>query len=115
MTPRWPHIAVALALTLTVVVGPSSAAAPIKIGYIAPLTGIFAQSGKDMLDGLKLALDQANNEVAGRKVELISEDDEGNPATALAKYRKLTTHDKIHVLSGVLLSHIGYGLVQPIE
>jgi branched-chain amino acid transport system substrate-binding protein len=88
---------------------------PIKIGYIGPLTGIFAQSGKDMLDGLKLALDQVNNEVAGRKVELIAEDDEGNPATALAKYRKLTTLDKVHVLDGVLLSHIGYGLVQPIE
>src|SRR5258706_12552920 len=79
---------------------------PIKIGFIGPLTGVFAQSGKDMLEGLKLALDGANNEVAGRKIELVAEDDEGNPATALAKYRKLTTHDRIHVLSGVLLSHI---------
>ena len=97
------------------VVQPALAADPLKIGYLGPLTGIFAQSGKDMLDGLKLALDQAGNEVAGRKIELIAEDDEGNPATALAKYRKLTTLDKVHVLDGVLLSHIGYGLVQPIE
>jgi branched-chain amino acid transport system substrate-binding protein len=115
MIPRWPHAALALALVLAFAVGPSNAAEPIKIGYLGPLTGIFAQSGKDMLDGLKLALDQANNEAAGRKIELIAEDTEGNPATALAKYRKLTTHDRIHVLSGVLLSHIGYGLVQPIE
>jgi branched-chain amino acid transport system substrate-binding protein len=56
-----------------------------------------------------------NYEAAGRKIELIAEDSEGNPATAMAKYRKLTTHDKIHVLDGILLSHIGYGLVQPIE
>jgi branched-chain amino acid transport system substrate-binding protein len=105
----------AAALAALGVVLPARAADPLKIGYIAPLTGIFAQSGKDMLDGLKLALDQAGNDVAGRKIELISEDDEGNPATALAKYRKLTTLDKVHVLDGVLLSHIGYGLVPSIE
>jgi len=116
MTLRWTRLAVALALTLLVLaVRPSSGADPIRVGYIGPLTGIFAQAGKDMLDGLKLAFDQANNEAAGRKIELIAEDSEGNPATALAKYRKLTTLDHINVLSGVLLSHIGYGLVQPIE
>ena len=116
MTSRWLSFAVAVVVALlSVPGGPACASEPIKIGYLGPLTGIFAQSGKEMLDGLKLALDQANNEAAGRKIELIAEDTEGNPATALAKYRKLTTHDKIHVLSGVLLSHIGYGLVQPIE
>jgi branched-chain amino acid transport system substrate-binding protein len=114
MTRCWMLIAAALLVALSTV-RPVLGADPIKIGYIGPLTGIFAQSGKDMLDGLKLALDQASNEVAGRKIELIAEDDEGNPATALAKYRKLTTLDKVHVLDGVLLSHIGYGLVSPIE
>jgi branched-chain amino acid transport system substrate-binding protein len=114
MTRCWTLIAAALLVALSTV-RPVLGADPIKIGYIGPLTGIFAQSGKDMLDGLKLALDQASNEVAGRKIELIAEDDEGNPATALAKYRKLTTLDKVHVLDGVLLSHIGYGLVAPIE
>jgi hypothetical protein len=113
MTPRWPRLAVLTLLPMILAVGPSNAADPIRIGYIGPLTGIFAQAGKDMLDGLKLALEQANDEAAGRKIELIAEDSEGNPATALAKYRKLTTHDRIHVLDGVLLSHIGYGLVQP--
>ena len=115
MTSHWSRLAALVLLLIVVPARPVSAADPIRIGYIGPLTGIFAQAGKDMLDGLKLALEQANYEVAGRKIELISEDSEGNPATALAKYRKLTTHDRIHVLSGVLLSHIGYGLVQPIE
>ena len=110
-----PFAMIAAVLLALCTVRPVLGAEPIKIGYIGPLTGIFAQSGKDMLDGLKLSLDQVNYEVAGRKIELIAEDDEGNPATALAKYRKLTTLDKVHVLDGVLLSHIGYGLVQPIE
>lgn len=94
---------------------PATAADPIRVGYLGPLTGIFAQAGKDMLDGLKMAFEQAGYQAAGRKVELIAEDDEGNPATAQAKYRKLVAQDRIQVLTGVLLSNIGYGLVAPIE
>ena len=87
----------------------------IRVGYLGPLTGIFAAPGKDMLEGLKMAFEQMNYEVAGRKIELIEEDDEGNPATAQAKYRKLVAQDHIHVLTGVLLSNIGYALVPNIE
>src|SRR5437899_1307435 len=91
---------------------PAVGAESIRVGYLGPLTGIFAAAGKDMLDGLKMAFEQVNYEVAGRKIELIEEDDEGNPATAQAKYRKLVAQDRIHVLDGVLLSNIGYALVQ---
>src|SRR5262249_6874605 len=94
---------------------PAVGAESIRVGYLGPLTGIFAAAGKDMLDGLKMAFEQVNYEVGGRKIELIEEDDEGNPATAQAKYRKLVAQDRIHVLAGVLLSNIGYGLVPPIE
>src|SRR5262245_66531910 len=95
--------------------GPAAGADSIRVGYLGPLTGIFAAAGKDMLDGLKMAFEQVNDEVAGRKSELIEEDDEGNPATAQAKYRKLVGQDRIDVLDGVLLSNIGYALVPNIE
>src|SRR5919202_5978188 len=94
---------------------PAPGAEPIRVGYLGPLTGIFAAAGKDMLDGLKMAFEQVNYDAAGRKIELIEEDDEGNPATAQAKYRKLVAQDRIHVLTGVLLSNIGYALVPNIE
>ncbi len=94
---------------------PSAAADAIRVGYLGPLTGIFAQAGKDMSDGLKMAFEQAGYQAGGRKIELIEEDDEGNPATAQAKYRKLVAQDRIQVLTGILLSNIGYGLVAPIE
>jgi branched-chain amino acid transport system substrate-binding protein len=105
---------VTLALVLLTVVA-APAADPIRIGYMGPLSGIFAQAGKDMVDGLKMGLEQAGGQVAGRKIELIEEDTEGNPATAQAKYRKLVQQDRIHVLAGVLLANIGYALVTPIE
>src|SRR5436305_9463185 len=94
---------------------PSPGAETIRIGYLGPLSGIFAQAGKDMLDGLKLSLEQVNYQAGGRKLELIEEDTEGNAATAIAKYRKLVAHDRIHLLTGVLLANIGNSLVPLIE
>ena len=116
---RAPRLALAVALVAVVAwlvaPGVASSAEPIKVGFLAPMSGIFAQAGKDMLDGLKMGLEASGGQVAGRKVELIEEDTEGNPATAQAKYRKLVQQDKIHVLTGVLLANIGYALVPPIE
>jgi branched-chain amino acid transport system substrate-binding protein len=109
-------LATAALLVLTLAGPPPAAGAePIRVGYLGPLTGIFAQAGKDMLEGLRAALAARGYQVAGRKIELIEEDSEGNPATALAKYRKLVTQDRIHVLTGILLANVGYALVQPIE
>ncbi len=83
---------------------------PIRIGMLAPLTGPFAQVGKDMVNGAELYLDEVGRVAAERKVELIVEDDEGNPATALNKSRKLVEQDRIHVLTGGLLANVGYAL-----
>ncbi len=105
-----------LALALILLAAhPSAAAETIRIGYLGPLTGIFGQAGKDMLDGLKLALEQVNYQAGGRKIKLFEEDTEGNSATAIAKYRKLVDHDKIHVLTGILLVNVGNSLVPLIE
>ena len=100
---------------IVLVARPSAAAETIRIGYLGPQTGIFAQAGKDMLDGLKLSLEQIGYQAGGRKIELFEEDTEGNSATAIAKYRKLVSHDRIHVLTGVLLANVGNSLVPLIE
>jgi len=118
MTPR-PLVLSAQAvvglLLLATVVTPAAAAEPIRIGFMAPLSGLFAQAGKDMLDGLRLGLEEAGFQAGGRHIELIAEDDEGNNATAVAKYRKLVEHDRVHVFTGVLLVNIGYGLAPMID
>ena len=105
----------ALGAVSLVIGGPARAVDAIRVGYLGPQTGIFAQAGKDMLDGLKMGVESAGGQAAGRKIEIVDEDNEGNPATAQTKYRKLVQQDKIHVLAGVLLANIGYALVPPIE
>ena len=119
MTHRARHLTLAVTVVAMaaglVGTGVAPAAEPIKVGFLAPMSGIFAQAGKDMLDGLKMGIEASGGQAAGRKIELIEEDDEGNPSTAQAKYRKLVQQDKVHVLAGVLLANIGYALVPPIE
>src|SRR5438128_6057624 len=89
---------------------PAAQGASIKIGFLAPLTGPFAQIGKDMVNGTELFLDEIKREVAGRKVELIVEDTEGQPSTALNQALKLVAEDKVHLLTGGLLANVGYAL-----
>lgn len=102
-------------LTASLAPRPAPAAEPIRIGFMAPLSGLFAQAGKDMLDGVQMYLDEVGHQAGGRKIELIVEDDEGNNATGVAKYRKLVQRDRVHVFTGVLLVNIGYALAPMID
>src|SRR5215207_11383478 len=82
----------------------------LRIGYLAPTTGVFAQVGKDMVDGFKMYLDEKNNKFGGADVKFIVEDEQGKPDTAVTKAKKLILQDKIHVLVGGLLATTGYAL-----
>ena len=48
----------------------------LRIGFLAPTTGIFAQIGKDMVDGFQMYLDEVKGDFGGVKVRLIVEDEQ---------------------------------------
>ena len=62
------------------------AADPIRIGCVFPSTGPAAEAGRLQLNGAKQALEQVNEKgVLGRKMELVTEDDQTtNPGAVLA-------------------------------
>jgi branched-chain amino acid transport system substrate-binding protein len=91
------------------------AQAPVKIGFLSPLSGAIAAAGKDMYSGCELYWQETGWQVGGRKLEVILEDNEGVPATALTKARKLVENDRVHMLAGVILSNVAYALVPYIE
>jgi branched-chain amino acid transport system substrate-binding protein len=93
----------------------AAAQGPVKIGFLAPLSGAIAQAGKDMYSGCELFWEEAGWQIAGRKLEVILEDNEGLPATTLAKARKLVESDHVNMLAGVILSNVAYALVPYIE
>jgi len=103
-------VLLAFLASLAAPVGAQAQSGPIKIGFLAPLTGPFAQIGKDMVNGNQLYLNEVGGQVAGRKVEVVVEDDEGNPATALNKSRKLVDQDKVAIVTGGMLANVGYAL-----
>ena len=88
---------------------------PIRIGFLAPLSGAYAQNGRDILNGMLLYLEQTGYQAAGRKIEVIAEDDEAVPAVSLTKARKLVERDGVDVMAGALLSSTGYALAPYIE
>jgi branched-chain amino acid transport system substrate-binding protein len=88
---------------------------PIKIGFLAPLSGAIAQAGKDMYSGCELYWEENGWQMAGRKLEVILEDNESLPATTLAKARKLVESDRVNMLAGVILSNVAYALVPYVE
>ena len=97
--------AAALASALLAACGPQEApkqaaapaAAPaqvVKIGFAAPLTGAQAHYGKEMQNGIVLALEEVNTEqpkLGGQPVrfELISEDDQADPKQGASVAQKL--------------------------
>ena len=62
--------------------------------------------------GMELAIDQINaaGGLNGKKVQLITRDDNANPGDAVRVAEELISRDKVDVLTGSFLSHIGLAL-----
>ncbi len=108
-------VSLAVASWLTLAPRDAAAQGPIRLGFISPLSGAIAQAGKDMYSGCELFWEEAGWQMAGRKLEVILEDNEGQPAAAITKARKLVESDKVHMLAGVILSNVAYALVPYVE
>jgi len=68
-----------------------------------------------MLAGFQLYLEEIGYSAAGRKIDLIVEDDEAVPATGLTKTRKLVEKDEVHIMAGGLMASTGYALAPYID
>lgn len=81
-------------------------AGPIRIGVVTPLSGTYAGIGQQVKWGLDLAAAQINaaGGVMGRKLELMYEDEEANPAVATQKAEKLFQVGKVDFLTGTVNS-----------
>lgn len=80
----------------------------LKVGFVAPLTGVFAPTGRDLIDGYALYLEQTKHRWGGRGVVIIQEDDQLNPAIGLTKIRKLVEADRVELLTGIISAATAY-------
>lgn len=68
-------------------------AGPVRVGLMCPLTGKWASEGQDMRNIVELLAEEVNKAggINGNKVELVVEDDGGDPRTAALAAQKLST------------------------
>ena len=85
----------------------------VKIGHAAPLTGGIAHLGKDNENGARLAVEEVNKtglEIGGKKIklELVGEDDAGDPKTGTAVAQKL-----VDAKVAAVVGHLNSGVSIP--
>ena len=94
-------LAGAALLAAALLPGASQAQDTFKVGMIISLSGPFADTGTQMLNGAKLYIKQHGDTVAGKKIEIIAKDVGGiNPPVAKRLAQELVTRDKVDVLAG---------------
>ncbi len=83
---------------------------PVKIGLVLPYTGVYAVLGESITQAMELVFARENWTVAGRKIEMIKEDDEMKPPVGIRKTEKLIDSDKVDILTGPVHSGILMGM-----
>ncbi len=81
---------------------------PVRIGYVAAITGRLSQLGIDGRNGVEMAVQERNDNggVNGRRVELVVRDDESNPEVGIAVLNELTRDAAIDAVIGPLTSNM---------
>ena len=109
MKARFLGFAVSAALLSSI--APSGAQTPIRIGEI---NSYKAQAAflEPYRRGMELAVEQINaaGGVAGRKIEVVTRDDNANPGDAVRMAEELISAEKVDLLAGGFLSNIGVAL-----
>ena len=82
--------------------------ASIRLGTLTPLTGAGGNYGPSMRKAMEWVAEQvdAAGGVAGRKLQLFSEDDQTNPEAAVRAARKLIDVDKVAAIMGTWASAV---------
>ena len=77
----------------------------IKIGVMTPVTGSAAEAGKLQQNGIKIALDAVNEKgVLGRKLEIVTEDDQTTNPGAVLAFSRLASRPDIAAFIGPIRS-----------
>jgi branched-chain amino acid transport system substrate-binding protein len=89
-----------LLMSICFVASTAHAAGPVKIGLMGPITGSWASEGQEMKQVVDLLAEEVNaaGGVDGQKVEVITEDDGGDPRTAALAAQRLATMGIIAVI-----------------
>ena len=95
--------AAAAALALA---APAGAQQPLKIGFMAELSGPQGPLGQDQYDALMLVIEQNGGKLGGVPVQVIREDSQLKPDVASQIVDKLIEKDRVPIITGVTFSNV---------
>jgi branched-chain amino acid transport system substrate-binding protein len=90
------------------------AAAQIKIGFIATLSGSQGGVGQDQYDGFMLGIEHSGGTLGGQAVTVIKEDDQLKPDVGLQLAQKLIEKERVPIITGIGYSNVMMAVHKPI-
>ena len=108
---KWIVAIMAIFFFIGTMAGSAAAVDEIRIGTIGPITGWATIFGQGCLNGIKLALDEYNNEFNGIPIKVFSEDTKADVEVMRTKLDSLKNRDNVHLIIGPSLGHEGMAAV----
>jgi branched-chain amino acid transport system substrate-binding protein len=104
---NWRQLSGAVALTAALA-QPAAAQEPIRLGELNSYK-VFASFLEPYRKGWQLALEEVNaaGGVLGRRIEIVSRDDNGNPGDAVRVAEELLAREKVDFIMGTFASNVG--------
>jgi branched-chain amino acid transport system substrate-binding protein len=82
----------------------------VRVGFMLPYTGTFAQLGINIENGFRMAIDEKGGKLGGRDIEWFKVDDEAEPSKGIENATKIIQRDKVDVVIGTVHSGVQMGL-----
>jgi len=114
---RRRFLASAAAVSASGVFAPAIAQSnPLRIGILAPRSGIAAGPGLNGIRATEWAVERYNAQggIGGRKVELVIED-ESSPKDTIERFSKLVQQEKVDCVQGIISTGVGLALGPVVE
>ncbi len=82
----------------------------VKIGLSLPKSGSYAVLGQDLEHGFKLYLEQHDNKLGGKEVDLVETDEGNGPQTGIPATERLVIQDQVSAVVGLVNSATASGV-----
>ena len=101
-------------ISMSFIMGAASAQTPVKIGFVAELSGPTGGLGQDQYDGFMLFVERNGGKLGGVPVQVIKEDSAGKIEVATQVVQKLIEKENVPIITGITLSNIMMAIHKPI-
>ena len=82
----------------------------IRVGFMLPYTGTYAQLGVAIENGVRRAINEQRGKLGAREIEWFKVDDESEPSKGIENANKLVQRDKVDVIIGTVHSGVQMGI-----